>query len=187
MSLARRIGGAALIAAPIVALLGFGMTRDPNAIRSPLPGRPAPQFALPVFSRGEQGIAPDTIRLDSTSRGVTVLNFFASWCLACRDEHAELSETAKFYAGRDSSVRFVGMLYNDSPPNAIKWIRDMGGQYYAAVNDPGARTAIDYGLYGVPETFIIGPDGKVAYKHVGPITSAVLRRHIDSLLTRTPQ
>lgn len=184
MSASRRIGVAALMAAPIIALLGFGMTRNPNAIPSTLPGRPAPQFALPVFSVGDLGQSSDTFRLDSASRGVTVINFFASWCLACRDEHAELSETAKFYASRDERVRFVALLYNDSPANAIRWIREMGGQAYPAVTDPGSRTAIDYGLWGVPETFIIGPDGTVAYKHVGPITSSVLRRQIDSLLPR---
>jgi cytochrome c biogenesis protein CcmG/thiol:disulfide interchange protein DsbE len=185
MSAYRRIGWAALIAAPFVGLLGFGMTRNPNAIPSTLPGKESPKFVLPVFSTGEVANVPDSLRLDSASRGVTVINFFASWCLACRDEHHDLSETARFYAGRDTSVRFIGMLYNDSPPNALQWIREQGGQFYPAVQDPGSRTAIAYGLWGVPETFIIGPDGKVAYKHVGPITSAVLRRHIDSLLPRS--
>jgi len=185
MTALKRIGTAALIAAPIVALLGFGMTRNPNEIRSPLPGRPAPPFALQVFARGSLGFAQDTFHLDSASRRVTVINFWASWCTACREEHADLSGTATFYSERGAPVQFVGVLYNDSPANGIRWIAEMGGQAYPSVLDPDSRTAIDYGLFGVPETFIVGMDGKVTYKHIGPITSRVLRRQIDSLLPRT--
>ena len=178
------------IAVPLIALLGFGLTRDPRAIPSPLPGRAAPDFALSVIRRGDLALAAqanvgDTVRLAGLRGQVVVLNFWASWCLACRAEHRVLSDVAATYVGRP--VRFPGVLYQDSPENGRAWIQEMGGQTYSAVNDPGSRTAIDYGLYGVPETFFIGPDGRVAYKHVGPVTDSVLTAHIDSLLAAAPE
>ena len=113
---------------------------------------------------------------------MVVVNFWASWCLACRDEHVALSETAREYA--DRPTQFVGVLYNDRPAAGIRWIAQMGGQSYPSVTDNDSRTAIDYGLYGVPETFIIDPQGRIAYKHLGPISDRVLRQWIDSLLPR---
>jgi cytochrome c biogenesis protein CcmG/thiol:disulfide interchange protein DsbE len=108
-----------------------------------------------------------------------VVNFWASWCLACRDEHVALSETAREYA--DKPAQFIGVLYHDRPGNGLRWIEGMGGQSYPSVTDDRSRMAIDYGLYGVPETFIVDPGGRIAYKHIGPITASVLRFWIDSL------
>jgi cytochrome c biogenesis protein CcmG/thiol:disulfide interchange protein DsbE len=121
----------------------------------------------------------DTLRMGDLRGEVVVVNFWASWCLACRDEHEALSSVAQTYAGR--GVRFVGILYNDRPAAGVEWIKDMGGQSYASVNDRGARTAVDFGVYGVPETFFIGPDGVVAYKHIGPVTERVLIDQIERL------
>jgi cytochrome c biogenesis protein CcmG/thiol:disulfide interchange protein DsbE len=108
-----------------------------------------------------------------------VLNFFASWCLACRDEHPSLVSVGSRYVGTD--VHFVGLLYNDSPSNARAWLQEMGPVPYPALDDPGSRAAIDYGLYGVPETFFIGRDGRVAYKHLGPVSDSLLIAKIESL------
>ena len=174
---------ATLGATPLIALFAYGFTRDPAEIPSPMPGRDAPAFALDVFAPGEPPLARavgDTIRLGDLTGKVVVVNFWASWCLACRDEHTTLSETARAYA--DSPAQFVGVLYNDQVSPAIEWIRNMGGQSYPSVLDNGSRTAIDYGLYGVPETFIIDPHGRIAYKHMGPIPGQVLRKWIDSLM-----
>jgi cytochrome c biogenesis protein CcmG, thiol:disulfide interchange protein DsbE len=162
------------IALPILGLLAYGMTLDPRAIPSTLPGRDAPEFALPVLD------GQDTVRLSQLRGEVVVLNFWASWCLECRYEHSDLSMAASLY--RPRGVRFFGVLYNDSPANGRAWIREMGGQTYPALVDDGSRTAIDYGLYGVPETFIIGRDGKVVHKQIGPITMAKLASLIDPLL-----
>lgn len=168
---------------PLIGLLAFGLTRDPKAIDSPLPGKPAPDFALSVFAPGEGKLAlavGDTVRLAEHKGGVIVLNFWASWCLQCRDEHIELSNTARaFY---DRGVRFYGVLYNDQESFGLKWIEEMGGQAYPSLLDPRTRTAIDYGLYGVPETFLVTPDGRVAYKHIGPISELLLSEKLDSLL-----
>ena len=178
--------GAVTLAIPAIALLGFGMTRDPGAIDSPLPGNPAPAFVLPSFTSGEPtpwhaGTIPqvDTVRLESYRGDVVVLNFWASWCLACRDEHRPLMEIGSRYVGTD--VHFVGVLYNDRVANAVRWLDERGPLPYPSVSDVNARTAIDYGLYGVPETFFIGRDGRVAYKHIGPVTDSVLMTHIAAL------
>lgn len=181
----RRAAIATASAIPLVALFAYGMTRDPREIPSPLPGKPAPDFALEVIRAGDEQAADqaqpgDTIRSSDLRGQIVVLNFWASWCLACRDEHAVLSAAAQTYAGR--GVRFLGVLYNDRPASGIEWITQMGGQSYPAVKDFRSRTAIDFGLYGVPETFIIAPDGTVAYKHIGPVTSQVLTDQIERVL-----
>jgi cytochrome c biogenesis protein CcmG/thiol:disulfide interchange protein DsbE len=179
----------AVIAVPLILLLLAEIGKDPRAITSPLPGRPAPNFDLAVFSFPTDSAVPkgtpylrDTVRLDSLRGKVVVLNFWASWCLACRDEHASLSAAALMLRGQD--VRFFGVLYQDVPENGRAWIKQMGGQTYEGLYDPGSRTAIDYGLYGVPETFFIGRDGKVAYKHVGAVTTSLVMDTVRALLAR---
>jgi cytochrome c biogenesis protein CcmG/thiol:disulfide interchange protein DsbE len=162
--------GGALV---MLALLAFGMTKDPGEIPSPLPGKAAPQFALQVLEQNEK------IDLAALKGEVVVLNFWASWCLNCREEHSALSRVAKMYEGK--GVRFYGVIYNDSPENAKRWIEEMGGQSYPALVDDKARTAIDYGLYGVPETFFISKDGRVAYKQIGPANEAILIEWIEKL------
>ncbi len=180
----KRASIAIIATLPVIALFAFGFTRNPSEIPSPLPGNAAPAFTLPVFAPGEAPLARpvgDTIRLADQGGKVVVVNFWASWCLACRDEHTALSETAREYANK---AEFVGVLYNDRPEAGVRWISQMGGQSYPSVTDNSSRTAIDYGLYGVPETFIIDPAGRIAYKHIGPISAATLRQKIDSLLPR---
>jgi cytochrome c biogenesis protein CcmG, thiol:disulfide interchange protein DsbE len=163
------------ISLPILALLGYGMTLDPRTIDSPLPGRPAPEFTLPTLDD------PDTVVSLAELRGkVVVLNFWASWCMECRWEHGDLSLASDIYAPR--GVRFFGVMYNDTPANGKAWIREMGGQTYPALIDAGSRIAVSYGLYGVPETFIIDQDGVVVHKQIGPITLNRLREIIEPLL-----
>lgn len=172
------------VLSPVILLLAYGLTRDPKEIPSPLPGKPAPEFALAVFAPGSGATARtvgDTIKLASHRGDVVVLNFWASWCLECRVEHRGLSTVATAY--RDKGVHFYGVLYNDVTTAGLEWISQMGGQVYPGLVDRGSRTAIDYGLYGVPETFLITRDGRVAYKHVGPIDEVLLSQKLDSLLS----
>ena len=180
---AKRAFVGALAVVPVVVLLGFGLRHDPREIASPLPGRPAPSFSLPVFVQGTAaerlGSSLDTARLAALKGDVVILNFWASWCLACRDEHPALGEVSSRYAGTD--VHFFGVLYNDTPGNGREWLDRMGPVSYPSLIDPGARTAINYGLYGVPETFFIGRDGRVAYKHIGPVTPSLLEEKIAAL------
>lgn len=180
----RRSAVAAAFGLPVIGLFVFGLRHDPKDIPSPLPGKPAPPFALAVFAPGQPPLARpigDTIRLSDLRGQVVVLNFWASWCLACRDEHATLSAVAREYVGKP--VHFVGSLYQDRTSAGTAWIAEMGGQSYPSVEDPKSRTAIDYGLYGVPETFIISPDGRVARKITGPADAATVTRIVDSLLS----
>lgn len=186
-----RSAGVAVLVVPALALLAFGLTRDPRRIPSPLPGRAAPEFALEVM-RGPESLRPefpqpgDTVRLSDHRGEIVVLNYWASWCLACRDEHPLLMAAAQRYAPR--GVRFYGILYNDTEENARSFIREMGGQGYPTLLDPGTRTAIDYGVYGVPETYFVGRDGWVAHKQIGPVTWPLLVEQIDSLLgARAPK
>ncbi|HTE43977.1 MAG TPA: redoxin domain-containing protein [Gemmatimonadaceae bacterium] len=179
----RRASIAGLFVIPVLGLFIYGLSHDPHDIPSPLPGKPAPTFALEVFAPGQPPLGRpigDTVRLAELRGQVVVLNFWASWCLACRDEHVTLSEVARHYA--DKPVHFVGSLYQDTPNNGRQWIAEMGGQSYPSVQDPHTRTAIDYGLYGVPETFIIGPDGLIAHKITGPASARAVARIVDSLL-----
>lgn len=172
------------VGVPVIALLAYGMTQDPRAIVSPLPGRAAPEFSRAVFATGSDSIlhmnVGDTVRLADHKGQVVVVNFWASWCLACRDEHEDLSLVSRQFA--DRGVRFYGLLYNDKEANGLRWIADMGGQSYPGLSDPGARAAIDYGLYGVPETFVVDQNGVVAHKYLGAINAGTLTRLIDSLL-----
>jgi cytochrome c biogenesis protein CcmG, thiol:disulfide interchange protein DsbE len=169
-----RAAVAAAAAIPIIALLAFGLTRDPRSIESPLPGRLAPDFALPVMD------SADSVRLAELRGHVVVVNFWASWCVPCLIEHPVLTDAADRYYER--GVRFIGILYRDAPENAVRWIDRLGGQNYPTLEDAGSRAAIEYGLFGVPETFVIDRDGRVAYKHLGPITREQLARVIEPLL-----
>lgn len=163
------------ISVPVIALLAYGMTKDPNEIPSPLPGRDAPVFDLPVIS-GDTG----RINLADLRGNVVVVNFWASWCLQCRYEHSDLSAAAALYS--DRNVRFYGVLWRDTPNNGLDWIEMMGGQSYPSLHDDHNSTGIDYGVYGAPETFIIDQDGVVAHKFIGPVTLMQLREKIDPLL-----
>ena len=179
----KRAAIAAICVSPLVLLFRHGLTQDPREIPSPLPGKAAPSFSLAVFAPGQpplQRAVGDTVRLADLRGKVVVLNFWASWCLSCRDEHSGLSEVARQYAGRP--VAFVGSLYQDTPNAGTQWIAEMGGQAYPSVLDPRSRTAIDYGLYGVPETFFISPDGRIAHKIAGPASPPAIMRIVDSLL-----
>lgn len=174
----RRSAAGIGVALPIIGLLAYGMTTDPRELPSTLPGKTAPDFTLAVMD------APDTVRLSEHRGEVVVVNFWASWCLSCRDEHSDLSSTAEAYAAR--GVRFYGVVYNDTESNARRWISEMGGQSYPSLIDPGSRTAIDYGLYAVPETVVIDREGRVVHKQIGPITAARLASLLDPLLA-TPR
>ena len=138
---------------------------DPSKVPSALIGRPAPSFALePLAGASQNGQPLPGLASDDLKGKLTVVNVWASWCAPCRQEHPVLMELAK-----DSSLRVVGINYKDTPENARRFLGAFGNPFAAVGVDPGGRAAIDWGVYGVPETFVVGPDGTIRYKHIGPI------------------
>lgn len=159
----------ALVFAALVALFGWRLYGpDPSRLPSALLGRPVPVFTLPALDGlvGPDG-APVPGLADADLRGgrVTVLNVWASWCAPCRTEHPLL-----LALGRDPAVRLVGLAYKDKAENARRFLGALGNPFAAVGQDEGGRAAIEFGVYGVPETFVIGPDGTVRHRHVGPLT-----------------
>lgn len=174
-----------LLAIPALGLLAFGLTRDARLLPSTLVGNPAPEFRLermpgPVQAEPDAAeVAPDSIGLAELRGNVVVLNFWASWCLPCRQEHPVLERIDQVYGPR--GVTLLGILYQDTPENGRGFMRRFGGEW-PSVLDPGTRTAIEYGVWGVPETFFIGADGRVAHKEQGPVTWSLATALLDSLL-----
>lgn len=159
----------------LIALFALNMNRDPNLVRSVLIDKPAPQFTLPaVPGTGMPGF--DTAALQGE---VTVVNVFASWCVPCRDEHP-LLEALKQRTG----VRLFGINQKDIPENAVKFLTALGNPYDAIGGDSTSRVSIDWGVYGVPETFVVDARGVVTYKHVGPITPTSLERDVLPAIAR---
>ena len=163
------------VVAPLVAVLVMNLGRDPHAIGSPLVGRSAPDFTL----RPLDGGAPVTL---ASLRGKpVVLNFWATWCVPCFEEHPVLQGTARRLGDK---VRFVGVIYEDSEEQ-VKSFLERQGASYPSLADPGARTAIAFGIFGVPETYFIDADGRIAAKQVGPLDEQTLAQKL-ALVGVTP-
>jgi len=162
-----------IIAVPLVALLAAGFGRDPSAIVSPLLNKQAPEFTL-------RSLDNKPVSLASLRGRPVVLNFWASWCLSCKDEHAYLLDASRAYAA--DGVTIVGVLYQDTPADARAFLNQYGSGGWPQLRDPGQRTAIDYGVVKVPETYFIDRRGVIRYKTVGPVTPDVLAQQIPRLL-----
>lgn len=156
------------LAALFLYRLGAG---DPSRIPSALIGREAPQTNLPpVAGLLQDGKPLPGINAADFKGNVTLVNVWASWCVPCHDEVPQLEELAK-----DKRIRLVGINYKDQPDNARRFIGRYGNPFAAVGADPNGRAAIEWGVYGVPETFVVGRDGRIAYKLVGPITEQNLK------------
>jgi cytochrome c biogenesis protein CcmG/thiol:disulfide interchange protein DsbE len=149
--------------------LAVGLNRDPREVPSPLIDKPAPAFNLPRLDDPEQMISTQDLRGQ-----VWLLNVWASWCVACRQEHPLLVDLA-----RAGTVKVYGLNYKDKREDAIGMLRKTGDPYVKSVSDTEGLVGIDYGVYGVPETFVIDKQGVIRYKQIGPITPEALR---DTLL-----
>lgn len=137
--------------------------RDISEIPSALIGEPAPATRLPPLP----GTNLPGLNSQEFPGKVTLVNVFASWCVPCRDEHPMMMDLA-----RDGRFAVTGLNYKDKPANALKFLAELGNPYTAIGADENGRAGIDWGVYGVPETFVVGKDGRIAYKHVGPLTPA---------------
>jgi cytochrome c biogenesis protein CcmG/thiol:disulfide interchange protein DsbE len=151
--------------------LALGLQRDPSLLPSALVGGPAPEIALPAVP----GHGPEFTNADFIGK-VSLVNVFASWCVSCRYEHPLLMEVAN-----SGDVAVYGLAYKDAPEDTAAWLDQLGNPYAGTAADVSGRAGIDWGVYGVPETFLIAPDGTVAFKHVGPITAESWR---DTLAPR---
>lgn len=158
-----------LVFAVLAVFFAIGLTMNPRNIPSPLIGKAVPQFDLPAVKGRTLGLASADLRGQ-----VSIVNVFASWCLACRDEHPLLMQL-----GASGVVPIHGLNYKDKPDDAKKWLDDLGDPYTRTGADISGQVGIDWGVYGVPETFVIDRDGRIAYKHIGPVTPQALN---DTLL-----
>ncbi len=152
----------------IAALFLIGLYgRPPSTIPSALIGKPAPAFALPAIAElqaSDGKPVPGLALADLKGKGVTVVNVFASWCGPCRDEHPQLMALSR------AGVRLVGINYKDDPENARRFLGSLGNPYSAVGADVAGRTAVDWGVYGVPESFVIDDKGLIRFKQIGPIS-----------------
>ena len=156
----------------LVFFLAAGLHLDPHEVPSPLIGKPAPGFALTRLDDPGQ-----TIRRDDMLGKVWMLNVWASWCVACREEQPLMVEFS-----RQKLLPIFGLDYKDERSAAAKWLASFGNPYDASLFDQDGRVGIDFGVYGVPETFIIDRQGVIRFKQIGPVTPEVIRDQIEPLV-----
>lgn len=155
----------------LAALLAVGLTLNPREVPSPLIGKPAPEFELAQLSNPDAVFGPEAMR-----GKVWLLNVWASWCVSCRAEHQVLEQLAA-----RNLVPIVGLNYKDRPADAKRWLQNFGDPYAMSVMDHDGRVGIDWGVYGVPETFLVDQTGIIRYKRIGPVTEEFLK---DTLIPR---
>ena len=158
----------------IAVFLGIGLTRDPRKLPSTMIDKPAPQFTLKQVQSPEKSFSPQDMKGQ-----VWMLNVWASWCVACREEHPLLVEI-----GRSGVVPLVGLDYKDQPQDALKLLAREGNPYTLSALDLEGKVGIEFGVYGVPETFIIDKKGVIRHKQIGPITPDSLQNEILPLIAK---
>ena len=157
--------------------------KDSSTIPSALIGKQAPQTNLPaVEGLMRDGVPVPGLNSEEFKGKLTLVNVWGSWCVPCRQEHPLLMEIAK-----DSRIRLVGLNYKDQPENARRFLGDLGNPFAAVGADRAGRSAIEWGVYGVPETFLVGPDGKIIYKHVGPFTPESVKNDLMPAVAKALQ
>ena len=163
-----------VVFAVIVVFLWLGLSRDPREVPSPLVDKPAPAFALPQLMSPEKQLTVADMKGQ-----VWLLNVWASWCVSCRAEHPLLVELA-----RTNVVPVIGLNYKDKSDLGIAWLKQNGDPYRLSVVDADGRVGIDWGVYGVPETFVVDKSGIIRYKQIGPITTEALEQTILPLVRK---
>jgi len=157
----------------LVVFLAVGLNRDPHEVPSPLINKPAPAFDIPQLAQANKTFSPESMKGQ-----VWILNVWASWCVACREEHPVLVELAN-----SQQAPVIGLDYKDKREDALAMLTKQGNPYVLSAFDANGRVGIDYGVYGVPETYVIDRAGIIRFKHIGPITPAVLNEKIYPLLS----
>ncbi len=161
----------------LLVFLAIGLTRDPHEIPSPLIGKPAPVFTAPVLDKPGQ-----TFSSKDMLGKVWLLNTWASWCVACREEHPILVEFSK-----TNPLPIIGLDYKDKDAEGLKWLARFGNPYQLAVTDQDGRIGIDFGVYGVPESFVIDKAGVIRYKQIGPFTEESIQKKLIPLIKELNQ
>ncbi|HEY5609576.1 MAG TPA: redoxin family protein [Thermoanaerobaculia bacterium] len=156
---------------PVLAILVLNLGRDPHRVKSPLIGAKAPTFTL--RAAGSQ----DVISLEQLRGRPVVVNFWATWCVPCYAEHEVLTRTAS----ATPNIAFVGVAYDDTEPKIIEFLRQYGSAYPTAMDSEG-KTAIAYGVYGVPETFFVNAAGTIVVKHEGPLTGELMTAYLSQVI-----
>ena len=156
----------------VMGFLAVGLTLNPREVPSPLIGKPAPDFSLPQLHDPEKQFSPNDL-----AGQVWLLNVWASWCSGCKEEHPVLMQLAQ-----NGSVSVYGMDYKDQRPEALTWLKRQGNPYPLSAMDEAGRVGIDYGVYGVPETFVIDKKGVIRYKQIGPLDQETLDRKVLPLV-----
>jgi cytochrome c biogenesis protein CcmG/thiol:disulfide interchange protein DsbE len=172
-----RYGLPIIVFAALAFILTWALNRDPSTIPSALIGQPVPQFTLPPVKGRTLGLSS----ADVTGE-VSLVNVFASWCVECRAEHPLLLRLKA-----DAVVPIHGLNYKDAPDEAARWLKTFGDPYTRTGADLNGRVAIDWGVYGVPETFVVTKDGRIAHKQIGPISPESLEETILPLIRRLQQ
>lgn len=160
----------------LTGLFVFGFTTNPKIVQSPLVHRPAPAFAITDMNTGEQ------LSLADLKGTPFLLNFWASWCVACREEAHLLEAAHRRWGGDPKRFRVVGIAVQDTVADARKFAKRYGKTYFLALDDPEGDISLNYGLYGVPETFFVDADGVISYKQIGPVTEKVLEQRVPELI-----
>lgn len=163
----------------LVAFLAIGLTRNPREVPSPFIGKPAPQFQVPQLTAGPD--AQDFSPADMRGQ-VWLFNVWASWCVSCRQEHPLLVELA-----RSGEVPIIGLNYKDQTGDALQWLSQHGDPYLLSAVDANGDIGINYGVYGVPETYVIDKEGVIRFKQIGPITVEALQEKILPLVAQLRQ
>ena len=158
----------------LVVLFGIGLTMNPRIIPSPLIGKPVPEFSLPPVKGRTLGLSSADLKSEPS-----LVNVFASWCTACREEHPLLMGLKE-----KGVVPIHGLNYKDRPEDAERWLNELGDSYTRTGADIDGRVAIEWGVYGVPETFVVDRDGRIAYKHIGALNERVLQEKILPLIAK---
>jgi cytochrome c biogenesis protein CcmG, thiol:disulfide interchange protein DsbE len=161
--------------AAVAIWFAVGLTRDPAKLPSALLDRPMPEFALPALP----GTHLPPLHSADLKGKVALINVFASWCIPCRVEHPLLMTMS-----RDPAIVVYGISYKDRAEDSVKFLQDLGNPYAAIGHDLDGRVGIEWGVYGVPETFIVDRDGRIRHKHVGPITPQVLQDTIRPMIAQ---
>ncbi len=167
----------AFIALAVLLFVGVRMNagKDNSAIASPLISKPAPALNLPELAMPES-----RVRLEDLRGTAYVLNIWGSWCVSCRIEHPVITEMAK------SGITVVGYNYKDTPEEARNWLAEFGNPFALIVQDQDGQAALDWGIYGAPETFVIDAGGVIRFKHIGPLTPEIVQEKIHPALEAAP-